>query len=47
MNKKVIYLFLSCSMVIALLLASCGPAVTEEEVAAEEEDKDIPVEEVA
>ncbi len=34
MKKKIIWLVASCSIVVALLLASCGPAVTEEEEAA-------------
>ena len=31
MNKKVVWLVLSCLMVVALVLASCGPAAEEEE----------------
>ncbi|MFC1897528.1 ABC transporter substrate-binding protein [Chloroflexota bacterium] len=41
MKKKIIWLMMSCLMVVALVLASCGPAVTEEEevVPGEEESK--------
>ena len=34
MKKKIIWLVASCSIVVALLLTSCGPAVTEEKEAA-------------
>ena len=34
MNKKTIWLAVSCLIVVALLLASCAPAVTEQEHAA-------------
>ena len=33
MKKKIIWLLVSCLVVAALLLASCAPAVTEEEEA--------------
>ena len=36
MKKKILWLVVSCSMVAALLLASCAPAVTEEEPVTEE-----------
>ena len=32
MKKKIIWLVVSCLMVAALVLASCGPAEEEEEV---------------
>lgn len=31
MKRKLVWLFLSCLMVVALILASCTPAVTEGE----------------
>ncbi len=47
MKKKIVWLILSCLMVVALLLASCAPAVVEEEeeVIPEEEEEVIPEEE--
>jgi len=37
-EKKIVWLVLSCLMVAALVLASCAPAVTEEEEVVEEEE---------
>ena len=45
MKKKVIWLVVTCLMVLSLVLASCGPAVTEEEEEAATEGS-IPVFEV-
>jgi peptide/nickel transport system substrate-binding protein len=50
MKKKIVWLLLSCLMVVALALASCGPAVTEEEeeeevVTEEEEEEEVMEEE--
>ncbi len=48
MKKKFVWLIVSCLMVLALVLASCGPAVTEEEediVTEEEEEEEGVVEE--
>ena len=39
MKRKIVWLLLSCLLVAALLLASCGPAVTEEEVTAVKYDE--------
>lgn len=47
MKRKIVWLILSCLMVLALVLASCGPAVPEEEEEVtplpEEEEEVIPV----
>ena len=47
MRKKIVWMVVSCLMVAALLLASCGPAVTEEEeeVVTEEEEEVVTEEE--
>ena len=45
MKKKIVWLVVSCSMVAALLLASCGQAVEEEEVAPAVEEEEVAVEE--
>lgn len=45
--KKRIAWFLSCLMVVALVLASCAPAAEEEEVVPVEEEEVVVVEEVA
>ena len=44
MNRKIIWLLLSCLMVAALILASCGPAAPEEEevVPPREEEEVVP-----
>jgi ABC-type transport system substrate-binding protein len=55
MSKKIVWLSLSCLMVVALVLASCGPAEEEEEeaktvvgeVEVEEEEEEEVAEEVA
>lgn len=39
MNKRAAWLMVSCLMVAALLLASCGPATEEEEVVIPEEEE--------
>ncbi len=39
MKKKIVWLVVSCLMVAALVLASCGPAVVEEEVVPVEEEE--------
>ena len=41
MNRKIVWLLLSCFMVVALLLASCGPAEEEEEVVTPPEEKEV------
>ncbi len=41
MKKKIIWLVASCSIVVALLLASCGPAVTEEEEVAPPGEEEV------
>ena len=47
MTRKITWLLLSCLMVLALVLASCGPAVEEEEevVTEEEKEKEVVTEE--
>ena len=46
MKKKMVWLLVSCLMVAALLLASCGPAAEEEDVVTPgEEEEVVPVEE--
>jgi len=45
MKKKIVWLVVSCLMVLALVLASCAPAVVEEEVAPPVEEEEV-VEEV-
>jgi len=46
MKKRIVWLMVSCLMVAALLLASCGPAAEEEEVVIPgEEEEVVPVEE--
>ncbi len=50
MRKKIMWIMVSCLMVLALVLASCGPAVTEEEeeeevVTEEEEEEEVVTEE--
>jgi peptide/nickel transport system substrate-binding protein len=46
MKKKIVWVVVSCLMVVALVLASCGPAVTEEEeVTQTEEEVVTPTEE--
>lgn len=48
MKKKIVWLLVSCLMVVALLLVSCGPAVEEEEeviVTTEEEEEVVVPEE--
>lgn len=55
MHKKIVWLIISCLMVVALVLASCGPAEEEEEeaktvvgeVEVEEEEEEEVAEEVA
>ena len=45
MTKKIVWLALSCLIVLALVLASCGPAEEEEEVVTEEEEEEVVTEE--
>ena len=45
MAKKILWLILSCLIVLALVLASCGPAEEEEEVVTEEEEEEVITEE--
>ena len=42
MKKRIVWLLLSCLMVVALVLVSCGPSVTEEEEAVVEEEAEPP-----
>jgi len=45
MKKRIVWLMMSCLMVAALLLASCGPAAVEEEVVTPGEEEVAPSEE--
>jgi len=45
MAKRIVWLVVSCLMVAALLLASCGPAEVEEEVVTPEEEEEVVAEE--
>jgi len=46
MKKKIVWLVVSCLMVAALVLASCAPAVVEEEVVPVAEEEEVVEEEV-
>jgi ABC-type transport system substrate-binding protein len=45
MKKKIVWVVVSCLMVVALVLASCGPAVTEEEEVTPTEEEVTPTKE--